>query len=311
MAEQFSDFPPLLYISNKYQSVSQSNLQAMKKTITAFILLSFAISHINTVICGKHIVNDESNETATYLEKQPAKKQKADKPIVSKTNLRFTVKGITFTMVHVEGGSFQMGSESNQDNEKPVHTVSLSDYHIGQTEVTQALWTAVMGSNHSNNKGDNLPVDNVSWNDCIDFIKKLNAITGASFRLPTEAEWEFAARGGNASKGFVYSGSNNIDEVAWYAENSADATHPVAQKKANELGLYDMSGNVYEWCNDIYGKSYYESSPEHNPQGADNGSSRVLRGGCYYNNADNCSVSFRNDFYPNRAYINDGLRLAL
>lgn len=283
----------------------------MKKTITAFILLSFAISHINTVICGKHTVNDESNEATTYSERQITERQKADKPIANKTSLHFAVKGITFTMIHVEGGSFQMGSERNQNNEKPVHTVSLSDYHIGQTEVTQALWTAVMGNNPSNNKGDNLPVDNVSWNDCIDFIKKLNAITGATFRLPTEAEWEFAARGGNASKGFIYSGSNDINEVAWYAENSADATHPVAQKKANELGLYDMSGNVYEWCNDIYGKSYYKSSPEHNPQGADNGSSRVLRGGCYYNNADNCRVSFRNDFYPNRAYINDGLRLAL
>jgi len=152
-------------------------------------------------------------------------------------------------MVFVEGGTFMMGATSEQESdafdwEKPAHRVTLSDFYIGKYEVTQAQWKAVMGSNPSYFKGDNLPVERVSWGDCQEFIRKLNERTGLTFRLPTEAEWDYAARGGNRSRGYKYSGSDDPDEVAWYWDNSGIKTHPVGQKRANELGLYDMSGNV-------------------------------------------------------------------
>ena len=150
------------------------------------------------------------------------------------------------------GATSEQGEDADSD-EKPAHQVTLSDYYIGETEVTQALWKAVMGTNPSNFKGDSNPVEKVSWNDCQEFIRKLNSLTGRTFRLPTEAEWECAARGGNQSKGYKYSGSNKIKDVAWYDGNSKDKTHAVKTKPSNELGLYDMSGNVNEWCWDLYG----------------------------------------------------------
>ena len=206
-------------------------------------------------------------------------------------------------MVPVEGGTFQMGatveegSDAN-DSAKPVHSVTLSSYSIGQTEVTQALWKAVMGSNPSNWEGDNLPVEMVSWKDCQKFITKLNRLTGQKFRLPTEAEWEYAARGGKLSKGYKYSGSNTLGDVAWHEENSDGKTHPVATKQPNELGLYDMSGNVYEWCQDWYNSSYYSSSPGDNPTGPSSGSSRVNRGGCRVFPAFTCLVFHRSHDWP-------------
>ena len=227
----------------------------------------------------------------------------------------FTLKGVEFKMLRVEGGTFQMGGTSEQgsdayDDEYPVHSVTLSDYHIGQTEVTQELWKAVMGNNPSFFKGDNqCPVENVSWNDCQKFIDKLNRLTGKNFRLPTEAEWEYAARGGNKSKGYKYSGSNDVNTVAWYDDNSGGKTHPVAQKQANELGLYDMNGNVYEWCQDWYGD--YTSRSQSNPKGANTGSSRVLRGGSWSINAWFVRVSNRFNTAPGRRSSNYGLRLAL
>ena len=228
-------------------------------------------------------------------------------------NQTFTVNGVQFTMVAVEGGTFTMGATSEQgsdalDFEKPAHQVTLSDYYIGQTEVTQSLWKAVMGSNPSNYKGDNLPVEQVSWDECQVFIQKLNQLTGKQFRLPTEAEWEYAARGGRKSRGYKYAGGNDIGLVAWYKGNSGNETHPVATKQANELGIYDMSGNVWEWCSDWYGD--YQSSSQSDPQGPSSGFFRVSRGGSYYCNAGICRVSYRCNCAPVGRYCDLGLRLS-
>ena len=226
----------------------------------------------------------------------------------------FTVGGVTFKMIAVEGGTFTMGATSEQgsdaySDEKPTHSVTLSSYSIGETEVTQALWQAVMGSNPSYFSGSNKPVEEVSWDDCQDFIRRLNALTGENFRLPTEAEWEYAARGGNKSRGYKYAGSNTIGNVAWYGDNSGSQTHNVATKSPNELGLYDMSGNVWEWCQDWYGD--YSSGSQTNPTGPSSGSYRVDRGGCWSYNAWYCRVSCRFNYTPDSRIFNLGLRLAL
>ena len=220
-----------------------------------------------------------------------------------------------FEMVYVKGGTFTMGATAEQgsdayDDEKPTHSVTLSDFYIGKYEVTQAQWKAIMGSNPSRWKGDNLPVENVSWNDIQEFITKLNAQTGKKFRLPTEAEWEYAARGGNKSKGYKYSGSNSISDVAWYGDNSSSKIHPVGQKSPNELGIYDMSGNVWEWCQDWYSSSAYSSSSQTNPTGPSSGSSRVLRGGSWNYSAGSCRVSLRYYNTPDYRDFNRGFRLA-
>ena len=235
-------------------------------------------------------------------------------PKASYSNGVLTVNGIKYNMVWVEGGTFRMGATSEQggdaeSDEKPVHSVTLSGYYIGKTEVTQALWKAVMGNNPSRFKGDNLPVEWVSWNDCQEFIRKLNALTGQHFRLPTEAEWEFACRGGNNSRGYKYSGSNNLGSVAWYDDNSGVKTHPVATRSPNELGIYDMSGNVWEWCADWYGD--YSSGAQTNPKGPYGGSSRVGRGGSWGSGAWYCRSSFRFINGPSGRGDFLGLRLAL
>lgn len=238
-------------------------------------------------------------------------------------NFTCTANGVSFEMVYVEGGEFMMGATAEQgsdafDAEKPVHSVRLSDYYIGKYEVTQALWKAVMGTNPSyftSNKQN--PVEQVSWNDCQEFLRKLNAIChnngslpkDKNFYLPTEAQWEYAARGGKKSKGYKYSGSNSIDKVAWYGNNSNYKTHVVGSKSSNELGIYDMSGNVYEWCQDWYGS--YTSAIQHNPKGAASGSFRVSRGGSCYDNARHCRVSDRNDSTPADRNNYLGLRLTV
>lgn len=231
----------------------------------------------------------------------------SDLPVVTE----YTVNGVSFRMVQVNGGTFMMGNpdyqESGIPNQGPVHQVTLSTFAIGQTEVTQELWVAVMGGNpswcnginnasyHSNvtiDFGDNLqrPVENVSWNNCQTFISKLNQMTGKNFRLPTEAEWEYAARGGNKSQGYMYAGSNTLVDVAWYSYNAYNVdinspdygTHTVATKQPNELGLYDMNGNVWEMCQDWYSGTYYSESPSTNPQGPSTGTTHVDRGGGWW-----------------------------
>ncbi len=228
------------------------------------------------------------------------------------TNIEtFTVNGVSFRMVGVEGGSFTMGNENDDFDAMPTHEVTLSGYSIGQTEVTQALWNAVMSWNHSHFTDDEqLPVEYVTWDDCQLFIEKLNELTGKSFRLPTEAEWEFAARGGNKSMGYRYAGSDNIDDVAWYSHNSDSKTHVVASKSPNELGIYDMSGNVEEWCQDLYG--YYDENPQINPIGASTGDTYVIRGGNWWNNYEySCEVSTRSRAYHGSSSPRKGFRLAL
>ena len=231
-----------------------------------------------------------------------------------KTRIDFSVGKETFWMVKVKGGTFMMGATAEQGSnafgdEKPAHQVTLSDYYIGETVVTQELWKAVMGNNPSYWKGDKLPVEHVSWEEAQEFIQKLNRETGRTFRLPTEAEWEYAARGGKKSKGYKYSGSNSLDGVAWYDGNSGDKTHPVKGKKANELWLYDMSGNVWEWCQDWYDD--YSGDAQLNPQGPSSGSDRVLRGGSWGSLARYCRVSYRGCDTPMLYLIGVGFRLVM
>ena len=239
---------------------------------------------------------------------------KKDKDLNEKTNLSLTVNGVSFEMVYVEGGSFDMGATTEQggdanSDEYPVHSVTLSEYYIGRCEVTQELWEAVMGSNPSCFIGAQKPVERVSWYECQEFVSRLNSLTGRTFRLPTEAEWEYAARGGNQSRHYKYSGSDNIDDVAWYNGNSGDNTHAVGTKTANELGIYDMSGNVWEWCSDW--KGGYSAGAQTNPQGPSAGSRRVLRGGSWDGRARRCRVSLRSGIVPGNSGIILGLRLVL
>lgn len=229
-------------------------------------------------------------------------------------SIPITVNGVTFKMIKVDGGTFTMGATAEilrpYQQEKPTHKVALSTYYIGETEVTQALWQAVMGNNPSKFKGDDLPVENVSWNDCQKFILKLNELTNRRFRLPTEAEWEFAARGGNRSRHTQYSGSKNMNDVAWHGYNSGGITHPVKSKKANELGLYDMSGNVWELCQDWFGE--YSRTFQKNPTGPDSGTERVIRGGGWRQTFGGCnSYSYRVSSKPDVGRDDEGFRLAL
>jgi formylglycine-generating enzyme required for sulfatase activity len=216
-------------------------------------------------------------------------------------------------MVFVEGGTFTMGCTSEQESdcdsdEKPAHSVTVSSFSIGKCEITLAQWKTIMGNNPSKFQGDDLPVERVSWEEAQEFISRLNKATGKKYRLPTEAEWEYAARGGTKNRNYKYSGSNSIDEVAWYEDNSGDKTHPVGTKKANELGIYDMNGNIWEWCNDWYGN--YDSSAQTNPVGALSGSYRVIRGGSWNYYAYGCRVANRLRYSPGFRNTRIGFRIA-
>ena len=228
----------------------------------------------------------------------------------------YTVNGVSFNMIRIEGGSFMMGATSEmlegaKSDEEPVHHVTLSDYCIGETEVTQELWKAVMGKNPSKYKSKNKPVEMISWHDCQEFIRKLNALTGRKFRLPTEAEWEYAARGGKLSRGTKYSGSDFISVVSWSNDYPTipSRTADVRNKVGNELGLYDMTGNVWEWCQDIYGP--YNGATADNPKGETTGTARVFRGGGWSNSEKFCRISVRNFDDPYKTSYDLGLRLAL
>ena len=288
--------------------------------------------------------------------------------VAQQNTITVTAKGVSFRMIRVQGGTFTMGATSEQgsgayDDEKPAHQVTLSTYYIGETEVTQELWKAVMGTNPSyfapketsaaqgsydafvadakrlNAKKPGTvkiptrqewdaamvttsgslkrPVEQVSWDDCQEFIRRLNQLTGRTFRLPTEAEWEYAARGGSKSRGYKYAGGNDINAVAWYVENAYDkgesspdfGTHIVKTKQPNELGIYDMTGNVWEWCQDWFGK--YTDGAQSNPEGPSAGSDRVVRGGSWGSLAGGCRPSYRGGRSPDDGFIGVGLRLVL
>lgn len=226
----------------------------------------------------------------------------------------------SFEMVNIEGGTFYMGAQKTDANsnnydtnayviESPVHQVQIDDFSIGKFEVTQEQWEAAMGYNPSTIVGKAMPVDSVSWEDVQIFIETLNLASGLNYRLPTEAEWEFAARGGNLSKGYLYSGYSVIGACAWYYSNSESTTHDIGTKEANELGIYDMTGNVREWCNDWF--DYYDSNLATNPQGPSSGSMKVNRGGSWTTPSVNCRNSYRHTDYPNEAAQDLGFRLVL
>ena len=265
------------------------------------LLLLFALVSVLLFSCTKK--GDEPKDYNVYY---------------TDTSVIFTVKGIPFTMILVEGGTFEMGATEEQgqedpdENEYPIHVVNLSPYYICQTEVTQALWYAVLDTNPSMIAGSrSLPVDCVKWDVSQEFIRTLNKILDNKFeiRMPTEAEWEFAARGGNRSKGYKYSGSDDVDEVAWYGPNAGGQTHAVGTKKPNELGIYDMSGNLWEWCQDWTG--HYQPTEQTNPTGPSDGTHHVMRGGSWTYGQTFCRVSRRNYTSNIIGVSNCGLRIAM
>ncbi|MEE0921678.1 MAG: SUMF1/EgtB/PvdO family nonheme iron enzyme [Paludibacteraceae bacterium] len=275
---------------------------------------------VNELLIGSHSIRvekdgyDQQEKTVQIIESQETILELMLNKSIEKAPIIVTVNGVSFNMIKIEGGTFMMGATPEQamdayHDEKPVHSVTLSDYYIGETEVTQELWYAVMGNNPSNFKGVQNPVEQVSWHDCQTFIKKLNRLTGRRFRLPTEAEWEYAARGGQKSNKYKYAGGNVLSDLAWYRDNSENKTHPVKKNVPNELGLYDMSGNVYEWCSDWF--DAYSNHAQVNPEGPSSNLGRVFRGGSWGNDAKYCRVSFRYYNTPTDRACNLGLRLAL
>lgn len=298
----------------------------MKKTLfTFFAFCAITAQAQNNIVIGdmngdgEITISDITELSETLLGNAPIRRAVINGSYSLEEDYQtksFTVNGISFKMKLVKGGTFQMGSETYS---KPVHSVTISnDYYIGETEVTQSLWYAVIGQKPTtgSNKwtsdkglGDDYPAYFISWDNCQTFITKLNEATGENFRMPTEAEWEFAARGGNKSLNYSYGGSNTIDEVAWYKDNSSSSCHPVATKKANELGLYDMSGNVWEWCSDWYGT--YSADPVTDPTGPESGAFRVTRGGSSGVNSPSCDVAYHAGVKQNYQGNEVGLRLVL
>ena len=289
-----------------------------------FWLFIVGVGLLVAVVCRLSINSQTEDVRNTIVQNQENKtdsKETAHQIVIVEGSETYNVNGVKFTMVPVEGGSFTMGATQEQYEEtdgdydvleeaKPTHKVALDDYYIGQTEVTQELWKAVTGNNPSGSKGENLPVENVSWEDCQEFIKKLNKMTNKQFRLPTEAEWEYAARGGRKSRGYRYSGSNSIDAVAWYDVSSKCKPHEVGSLLPNELGIYDMTGNVEEWCYDFYGD--YMSFSQRNPKGPSSSITdfHIYRGGSCYSHPLLSRLAYRNYGKPGDC-SNIGLRLVI
>ena len=286
---------------------------SIRRTIAAFTLVltcssAWAQGIIVNKTDGTQVVYKASEvESVTTFSKE----EETDLP----KDMVMEVGEVSFTMVYVEGGVFTMGGTPEQgddikDYENPPHSVNLNNYYIGKTEVTQELWEAVMGWNYAwNTESGKLPVENVSWEECKEFVTMLRERTGKKFRLPTEAEWEYAARGGQKSENNKYSGSNNIDDVAWYVLNSDEKTHEVGGRQANELGVYDMNGNVWEWCQDYFGD--YSSSTYDNPTGPKTGTYRIFRGGSYKEKAEYNRTTNRSFNKPDYRYGNIGLRVVM
>ena len=273
----------------------------------ALLLVAFTVNAQNRDLNGDGVVDlSDVTDLIDYILNPP----------LTQT---YTVNGVSFDMITMQGGTFTMGATEDQStyadkSEKPPHQVTLSTYQIGKTEVTQELWEAVTGKSLSQiarpngwtlyGDGPDYPMYYITWDDCQEFITKLNELTGQQFRMPTEAEWEYAARGGNKSKGFTFSGSNNIADVAWYSENSSNRSCPVANKAPNELGIYDMTGNVWEWYGD------YSDAPQTNPTGPETGKERVVRGGCWGALVSGSHLSNRISYVPTFHSNSVGLRLA-
>lgn len=293
----------------KKENNKKKNPWIVEILTTALVLFAIVVYRLENAEVVNGIQKDNDSSQSSFL---------GDNKKLSQDEERVIIDNLISNMVHVAGGTFTMGATSEQgsdaeSDEEPSHQVKLSSFSIGRYEVTQEEWRAVMDSNPSCFQGDKRPVEGVSWNDCQEFIRKLNEMTGKHFRLPTEAEWEFAARGGNSSQGFKYAGSNNIDFVAWFEGNSGNETHPVGQKQPNELGLYDMSGNVWEWCSDNYGSypSYLLTTNPSGPSEASSDFSHVIRGGSLFDDVGLSRVSCRDNEPLDSIYNNLGLRLAL
>lgn len=321
----------LLPLSGEAQSISRNKKPQTTKTTTK---KKTATNNSTTTKSKQSSSLNSSRKSKKSGKTTPMQSSNSSRPPIYTSNMTQAQKDSIIMqaindMVWVEGGTFTMGATVEQGDflifPAPAHKVTLSGYFISKYEVTQELWEVVMGNNPSYCKDNaRLPVESVSWDDCQEFITKLNKLTGKSFRLPTEAEWEYAARGGNLSRGYRYSGGNNLDVVAWtyfgtyypngmgkapeIIKNSGGTSHPVGQKVPNELGLYDMSGNVEEWCQDWFDNDYYASSPSVNPSGPDSGTYRVQRGGSWAFLAR--ALSNRSLGTPSKTEFNTGLRLA-
>lgn len=267
------------------------------------------------VLCSMLFVQNSFGQDDGLAELFLSEIEEMEKYDEAMKNIQIPVKnGITIDMVRVKSGRLVMGATremgSRFNSEIPRHEVAITEnFYIGKYEVTQALWKAVMGTNPSFFKGDNLPVENVSWNECKAFITKLNRLTGKRFRLPTEAEWEYAAYGGPENQGYMFSGGNDQTKVACYVGNSNGKTKPVGSKQPNELGIYDMSGNVAEWCQDWFGK--YTSGLKTNPKGPSSGTLKIYRGGSYKSDAWYVNCIYRSKANTNTKQNSIGFRLAL
>lgn len=282
--------------------------------LALFFGIRFGLKIYNDRQAEKSQMEWQQIEESARLEREVEQRQQQRRQQQAQDESDLFLSRIAMQMVSVQGGAFIMGCTAEQgsdcyDGESPAHRVSLSSFSIGKYPVTQKQWREVMGTNPSRFAGcDNCPVENVSWHDAQTFINRLNEKSGQKYRLPTEAEWEYAARGGNMSRGYRFSGSNTISSVAWYDSNSAKSTHAVGDKQPNELGIYDMSGNVWEWCEDWHGA--YSSNAQTNPKGPSSGTGRIARGGCWFNLARTCRVSNRYSSDPNAKERFLGFRVA-